>query len=161
MGFLFLENNMHENFAAYYERLHSLHSNIGKAISGLSTEALDWVPGPGMNSLAVLVVHLTGAERYWIGDVAGEDPSDRVRSKEFKVHGLEAAELQKRLDQTLVHSRGVLSRLDLEALDQMRSSPRDGSSYSVAWALAHALEHTALHLGHIQIGRELWELSDQ
>jgi len=27
----------------------------------------------------------------------------------------------------------------------------------VAWALAHALEHTALHLGHIQIGRELWQ----
>ncbi|UCC54196.1 MAG: DUF664 domain-containing protein [Anaerolineaceae bacterium] len=152
---------MHENFAAYYERLQSLHNNIGKAISGLSTEALDWVPGPGMNSLAVLVVHLTGAERYWIGDVAGQDPSGRVRSAEFEVHGLEVAELQKRLDQTLVHSRSVLSKLDLDVLDKLRNSPRDGSSYSVAWALAHALEHTALHLGHIQIGRELWELSDQ
>jgi ankyrin repeat protein len=27
----------------------------------------------------------------------------------------------------------------------------------VAWCLAHALEHTALHLGHMQITRQLWE----
>jgi len=148
---------MHENFAAYYERLQSLHKDIGQAIVGLSTEALDWIPGPGMNSLAVLVVHLTGAERYWIGDVAGQDPSGRVRSTEFKIRGWGSAELQNRLDQTLVHSQAVLSKLTLEDLDQMRYSPRNERSYSVAWALAHALEHTALHLGHIQIGRELWE----
>jgi hypothetical protein len=27
----------------------------------------------------------------------------------------------------------------------------------VAWALFHALEHTALHCGQIQIQRQLWE----
>ena len=27
----------------------------------------------------------------------------------------------------------------------------------VAWALLHALEHTAIHLGHMQIMRQLWE----
>ena len=147
---------MHEFFEAYYERLQSLHKDISQAIAGLSREALDWTPGSGMNSLAVLVVHLTGAERYWIGDVAGQDPSGRVRSTEFEIHGWGSAELQERLDQTLAHSHAVLSQLSVEALDQMRHSTRDGVSYSVSWALAHALEHTAIHLGHIQIGRELW-----
>lgn len=29
--------------------------------------------------------------------------------------------------------------------------------HTVAWRLAHALEHTALHLGHMEITRQLWE----
>lgn len=152
---------MHEFFEAYYDRLQSLHKDIAQGISGLSTEALDWIPGPGMNSLAVLVAHLTGAERYWIGDVAAQDPSGRVRASEFKIQGWEAADLQTRLDQTLVYSQGVLSELALDELDQMRYSSRDDRNYSAAWALAHALEHTALHLGHLQIGRELWEQKSQ
>jgi hypothetical protein len=27
----------------------------------------------------------------------------------------------------------------------------------VGWALCHILKHTALHLGHLQITRQLWE----
>jgi uncharacterized damage-inducible protein DinB len=104
---LLLEERMHEFFEAYYDRLQSLHKDIAKSISGLSTEALDWIPGPGMNSLAVLVAHLTGAERYWIGDVAAQDPSGRVRASEFKIQGWEAADLQTRLDQTLVYAQCI------------------------------------------------------
>ena len=148
---------MHENFEAIYERLQTLHKEINQAIDGLPQEALDWTPGPDMNSLAVLAVHTAGAERYWIGDVAGQDPSGRVRSAEFEVRGWNEAKLRERLDQTLGHSRGVLSQLNLADLDQMRHSWRDDQRYSVAWALAHALEHTAVHVGHMQIVRELWQ----
>jgi len=59
----------------YLERLQALHESIESAIEGLPQAALDWVPGPDMNSFAVLVTHVAGAERYWIGDVAGRDPS--------------------------------------------------------------------------------------
>ncbi len=38
-----------------------------------------------------------------------------------------------------------------------RTDPRDGREYTVAWALFHALEHTALHLGQMQLTRQLWE----
>lgn len=148
---------MHEFFIAYYDRLQSLHHDISATIAGLSQEALDWQPSPSMNSMAVLVVHTAGAERYWIGDVAGQDPSGRVRSEEFKTRGLDGDELQERLEVALAHSYGVLQQLTVEELDVPRQSWRDGETYSTAWALAHALEHTAVHLGHIQIGRELWE----
>jgi uncharacterized damage-inducible protein DinB len=147
---------MHEFFRAYYDRLQIIHEDIAKAISDLPVEALDWQPGPSMNSLAVLVVHTAGAERYWIGDVAGQDPSGRVRSEEFKTSGLEKAELQERLEKALAHSYGVLQELSVDELDVLRHSWRDDETYSVAWALVHALEHSAMHLGHIQIGCELW-----
>jgi uncharacterized damage-inducible protein DinB len=149
---------MQEFFMAYYERLQTLHSEIARAISGLPLAALDWQPGPGMNSLSVLVAHTAGAERYWIGDVVGQDPSERVRSEEFETQGRSAPELQKLLDSTLAHSYNVIQTLSLDNLEEARQSSRDDTSYSVAWALAHALEHTAIHLGHIQIGRQLWHL---
>ncbi len=142
---------------AYMERLETLHGEIWRAIADLPSEALDWSPGPGMNSLAVLVTHTAGAERYWIGDVAGEDRSGRVRESEFETRGRGVDALATLLTDTLIHSRGVLSRLVAEDLEAMRLSVRDGEEYSVAWCLAHALEHTGLHLGHIQLTRQLWD----
>lgn len=139
------------------ERLQALHAGIKCAIKGLPQIALDWVPGPDMNSLGVLVVHVTGAERYWIGDVVGRDPSGRDRAAEFRARGLGEAALKKRLDETLAHSRVVLEKLTLSDLETLRVSPRDGREFTVAWSLAHALEHTALHLGHVQITRQLWD----
>jgi uncharacterized damage-inducible protein DinB len=147
---------MHEFFESYFDRLQLLHREVSENITGLPKEALDWKPLPSMNSLTVLVVHLTGAERSGLGDVAGQDPSGRVRSEEFEASSWEKSELQNRLDQILAHSHTVLQGLTLEDLDSPRGSSRDGETYSVAWALAHALNHTAVHVGHIHAGRELW-----
>jgi class 3 adenylate cyclase len=144
-------------FADYLDRLQRLHDDVAHAVEGLSQEALDWAPGPDMNSLCVLVVHLAGAERYWIGDVVGRDPSGRDRDAEFRARGVGAAALKARLADALAHSRGVLEELTLEDLEAVRVSPRDGREFSVAWALAHALEHTAIHVGHAQLVRQLWD----
>ena len=141
----------------YLERLQSLHADIERTIEGLSTKALDWTPGPDMNSLAMLAVHVAGAERYWIGHVVGRDSSDRDRSAEFRARGLDAALLKACLAATLAHSQGVLEGLTLPDLEASRVSPRNGREFTAAWCLAHALEHTALHLGHMQITRQLWE----
>ena len=66
-------------FENYVNRLEALYSHVEAAIEGLSVDALDWSPGPEMNSIAVLLVHLAGSVRYWIGDVAGGEPSGRDR----------------------------------------------------------------------------------
>ena len=141
----------------YLDRLEALHADIERAIEGLSQAALDWVPGPDMNSLCILVAHVTGAERYWIGDVVARDSSGRDREAEFHAHGLDTATLRKRLTDTLVYSRAALEKLTLQDLEAQRISPRDGRKFTVAWSLAHALEHTAIHVGHMQIIRQLWD----
>ena len=148
---------MERPFEDYLERLGALHAQIGTAIEDLPQEALDWVPGAGMNSLSVLVVHTTGSEGYWIGEVAGGQPSGRDRSAEFGAHGLTESNLRRRLTDGLASARSVLENLTLQDLERERVSPRDGRRLTVGWALAHALEHTGLHLGHIQITRQLWD----
>jgi uncharacterized damage-inducible protein DinB len=148
---------MVELFAAYLDRLEELHRDINSAVAGLPAEALNWSPGPEMNSLAVLAAHTAGAERYWIGDMIARDDSRRDRAAEFRVQVGSAQALIDELNAALAHSRGVLEQLTLAALDEKRRSPRDGDEVTVAWALTHALEHTAIHVGHMQIIRQLWE----
>lgn len=141
----------------YLERLGALHADVQRAIAGLPQAALDWLPGPDMNSLCALIVHTCGAERYWIGGVVGRDPSARDRAAEFRAAGLDEVALREHLDESLACARGVLEELALRDLEALRVSPRDGREFTVAWCLAHALGHTAIHLGHMQIARQLWD----
>lgn len=149
---------MEKQLADYYDRLVALHDSLRNSVADLSPEALDWTPGPAMNSLAVLIVHTASAERYWIGDVAGRQPSNRVRATEFQTGQTTAVRLQSLLDDTLTHSRTVLAALTVADLEQPRvSAMHDNRAFTTAWALAHALEHTALHTGHAEITRQLWD----
>jgi uncharacterized damage-inducible protein DinB len=148
---------MDQIFKDYVDLFARLHANCKDLISGLSQQSLDWSPGEGMNSICVLVTHLTGAERYWIGDVAMGKPSGRNREDEFLAKELSAEELVKKLDDSLVNIQVAFERLMVDDLSKMRVSPRDGREFSIGWAISHALEHTALHVGHIQITRQLWD----
>ena len=141
----------------YLDRLEELHQDIARAIDGLPQEALDWEPGDDIPTVNVLVTHLTGAERYWIGDVAGGTPSDRDRDAEFRAQGLEIAELTKRLQESGDFAKKLLAKITILDLEGICISPRTGRRFTVAWALLHALEHTAIHLGHIQIIRQMWD----
>lgn len=143
-------------FADYIERLSDLHQDFAQAIGGLSVTALDWVAGAEMNSLCVLVVHTTGATRFWVGDVAMGEPSNRVRASEFQAKGYDETRLRQRLDETFGYVEGALARLSLDDLAVVRLVPGRDQQYRVGWALFHALEHVGLHLGHAQMTRQLW-----
>ena len=145
-------------FTEYLILLQDCHNGILEALEGLSPAALDWTPGSDMNSISVLVFHLTGAERYWIGDIAAQDPAERDRDAEFRVHDVEMDVLKKRLANNLEYARNVLDKMTIQDLEITRTSA-NGREYTVAWALLHALDHATLHLGQIQITRQLWEQS--
>jgi len=146
-------------FVDYLNRLESLHEGAKAAIAGLPAAALDWVPGPEMNSFNVLVVHLVSSERFWVGDMAGHEAVGRNRAQEFLVHGLTEAELVQRLDEAIAHSQQVLAKLLLTDLDKFRVSSANGESYRVSWSLLHNLEHVALHVGHMQVMRQMWQMA--
>ena len=140
-----------------FDRFHEIHSDLIKAVDGLPDAALDWTPGKDTNSINVLVVHLTGAEKFWIGAVALGEVTDRNRDEEFRVRNLTADELKQRLLATNEYAREALSRFKPEDLETIRTSPHSEKKFTVGWCLFHALEHSALHLGHIQVTRQLWE----
>ncbi len=142
---------------AYLNMLRDLHTAMERAIDGLPQDALDWSPGPDINSIAVLVTHTVGAERYWLGDMVAGEPSNRDRPAEFQASGVSVTELRDLLAAETGYVQHVFDSLTLEDLETKQVSPRDGQEYSIAWSIGHALEHTALHLGHIEMTRHWWE----
>ena len=139
-----------------YDRFHELHIDLIKTVEGLSLSSLDWVPGLEMNSINALVVHLTGAERYLIG-VALDEPPERDRDAEFNAHGLSVEELKAMLTDADDYIHQGLMRLSLQNLESVHISPRSQKKVTAGWAILHALEHTAIHAGHAQLTRQLWE----
>lgn len=141
---------------SYFDRLTMLHDEIKKALDALPPEALDWSPGAGLNSVTVLLTHVAGSERYWIGEIAGGDPAQRDRPAEFQVVGVDAMALKQRLDEVLAHSRQTLEKLTLADLGVLRENILRKDT-PVMWALMQSLQHTASHLGHVEVMRDWWK----
>jgi len=139
----------------FFDHFGRLHEACKTQFSGLDSQALDWSPGEGMNSIAVLATHTAGSEKFWIGDIAMQEPSGRVREAEFTVTGTDVSGLSRLLDSSLATIQAAFERLSLQDLTEPRTSPLDGATYDIAWSIAQSLQHTALHLGHMQLTRQL------
>lgn len=147
---------MNPFYQALADRFHELHGDIIRDLEALPATAIDWKPGNEMNSVAVIVVHLTGAERFLIGDVVMGESSNRNREAEFKISGMTKDDLIKRLTDSEAYMAAALDKLTLADLETTRIHPRHGNQVLVAWTVLHALEHTATHVGHINMTLQLW-----
>jgi len=122
-----------------------------KQAGGLEDDLFHWVPGPAFNSVAILLRHLAGSERYWIGEAVGGKPSGRVRDREFlhdrprREDVLQAVEEARRL------TRQVLAPLTAQDL-QAETSPtvavgKPPRRPTKMWALLHYIDHLGYHRG--------------
>jgi uncharacterized damage-inducible protein DinB len=144
----------------YLQRIEDLHRQVSDLITDLPVEALNWRPiedgeGQTTNSLAVLAAHIAGAEHFWLAEVVGGRPPTRDRDAEFATHATNAAELVRLLEKTEAETREVLSTLRESDLDGVREAR--SRTVPVRWCILHVIDHTALHLGHMQITYQLWK----
>jgi uncharacterized damage-inducible protein DinB len=143
----------------YLERIEDLRGQVRSLVVDLPPEALNWRPIPcdgdhSTNSLAVLAAHSAGAEHFWIAEVVGGYPVTRDRAAEFAAAVHDAAELTQILDRVGAETQQVFSTPGLVDLDGARQT-RD-RSVPVRWCILHVIDHTALHLGHMQLTYQLW-----
>ena len=129
-----------------------------ETIADLDDEAVNWKPpAPGANSLLVLVTHALGsAEQHVVGEAAGKTVV-RNRDAEFATTGgsghlaARAAEVRRRIDEAVVGLEGQL--------DDEREPPFGkwrGSRATARDRLIHSISHTAEHVGHAQVTRDLY-----
>lgn len=144
--------------ANFLERLEDLRGQILGLVAGLSAEALNWRPLQGTgdhatNSLAALTAHTSGAEHFWIAEVIGHRPATRDREAEFATQVGCAAEVVQLLEDTARETREVLLPLHDTDLNDTRQTA--GRTVPVRWCLLHVIDHTSLHLGHMQLTFQL------
>ncbi len=145
--------------ASYLDRMDDLRKQVRELIGSVPAEALNWRPIEGeddhaTNSLAVMAAHIAGAEHHWYHEVIGRQPATRQRDLEFKTVAENAAGLVEKLAVVAEESRRVLAALSAEDLAGAREV--EGHHVPVRWAILHVIDHTALHLGHMQITYQLW-----
>jgi uncharacterized damage-inducible protein DinB len=138
---------------------------IGREVLGeledLPHEALNRVvPIPEGNTLFAVATHLVGAGEFWVLTLAGGREVDRDRDAEFRASGT-YAELEVRYSRWMTAVRDVLSTLPSEAWARIAEPPEQYTGslgdqpMTVRACVLHAVEHSALHLGHIQLTRSL------
>jgi uncharacterized damage-inducible protein DinB len=132
--------------------LDDLHRQVAETIAPLSDDDLNRSVVGLANSAGILLRHIAGSERYWIGEVVGGRPAQRNRDSEFGHDRLQKAALLAELDGVRALSREVLEGLQptelLREVEVHRS--RGVVRETKTFALIHAAQHLAYHLGQLR-----------
>jgi uncharacterized damage-inducible protein DinB len=131
-----------------------------EALDGLSESDLNnWKPRldlADINTFYALAFHLVSAGEFWLLHACGGWPTDRNRPAEFVAHG-SFEDLQKRYAKWLAESKVVLAGLTEDDLGREVSVSDREERFVLGDRLIHTVAHTATHVGHLQIQRQLWD----
>ena len=150
---------MDAGVAAIQEHLDDVWESLLAAVREIDDDLLQWYPGPEFNSAAILLRHLAGSERWWIGEQIGGVPAHRNRDAEFVHDNPPRAVVLRAVEESRALTRRVLSGVTAADLQvpvpeksKRLSSPEQPTKY---WALLHYLEHLGYHRGQILLLRNL------
>ena len=131
--------------------LDEMWDGLLKDIAGVDETRFHWTPGPEFNSVAILLRHLAGSERYWIGEAIGGIPSQRAREQEFLHDQPRRADVLHAVDVARRLTRQVLAPLSMAALEaETAPSVTTGTPPrrpTKLWSLLHYIEHLGYHRG--------------
>ena len=145
----------------YY--LRKLTAESFEQIDGVPDDDVNgWRPALGLqdiNTFFALLTHLISSGEFWLLSVAAEKPSHRVRSTEFIATG-DIAALRTRADAWLSNAEAVFAAFGPEDFGRVvqfkGASSGEPEEATIAECLVHSVDHTANHLGHLQIQRQIW-----
>jgi hypothetical protein len=147
--------------ATYIAKLKQRFGQIAALSAALSDDELNRAPAVAEgNSVYALAAHTAGNARAWIPGIACGQPMRRHRPAEFASSG-DGASVQTLLTETLAEVTAALEALPAERLGQ-RIMP-DGELWGLnepheitpRWAILQVIEHASLHLGHMELTRDL------
>ncbi|HEX8230647.1 MAG TPA: DinB family protein [Chloroflexia bacterium] len=133
-----------------------LHRELRKEIEGLSSEELNWTPGPGTSSIGTIVTHVLGGQAEMLRNVL-EMPTARNREAEFAAQNHEADQLLRLLDVTDDDWQQLAPRLRDGDLQALRTRPNKPVPQSSLFWLVRNYGHLREHLAQVQLTRQLYE----
>jgi uncharacterized damage-inducible protein DinB len=153
---------MDSEIQALSGQIRSTLRRVSASLDGLTDAQLNWRPPiEGANSVYAIAAHTIGNARAWVLGIACGYPMGRDRPGEFASSGPSASALQADAARLSDEIEAGLSALTTSKLDR-RLVPAtilwgegEPNEISVRDALLHVIEHAALHLGQIQITRDL------
>jgi len=152
---------MDAEIETYSHQIRSLLERIGACLAPLSQAQLNWRPShEGANSAYVIAAHVLGNARAWVLGIACGEPVRRDRPAEFRAAG-SYRELEAQARRLAEEIEEALEDLPASSLGRrfvpLQELWGEGVAHeiSVREALLHVVEHASIHLGQIQITRDL------
>lgn len=142
--------------------LEEVWEGLLKDVAGAEETYFHWTPGAEFNSVAILLRHLAGSERYWIGEAIGGIPSHRAREKEFAHDRPRREDVLRVVDEARRLTRQVLAPLsmaDLQAAAAPSTARGTARRPTKLWALLHYFEHLGYHRGQALLVLKLARLA--
>ena len=152
---------MNAEIETYSTYLRGRIEDIQGALRGLTEAQLNARPPlEGANSLYVIAAHVYGNMRSFVVGIACGNDLRRDRPGEFASSG-SYVELEKAASGLSQEIEAALAALAPESLDRRQLPAQElwgegeAKEISGRGALVHALEHASIHLGQIQLTRDL------
>jgi uncharacterized damage-inducible protein DinB len=141
----------------YLQLLDDLRRQVADTVALLDDDQINQTLPGLQNTVGILLRHLAGSERYWIGEVAGGRPAYRNRDVEFGRDHLQKVTLLEDLERVAVITRDTLAHLSAADLVQPVSvqSSHGVTEETKAHALIRATQHLAYHLGQLRLMTKL------
>ena len=153
---------MNAELNLYLAELHRLLDSLCQNVDGLSEAQLNWKPpAPEANSIYVIATHVLGNAEAWVLGIACGQPIERDRPAEFRAAGPDATPIVARARDLTRRIEEALAALDEAKVGELREAPPhlfgagQPRSVTVREALMHVIEHASIHLGQIDITRDL------
>lgn len=150
---------MQDEIHSYLAELDSLKKQIRGATEGLNDEAANWHPLPkDTNSIYAILSHLVGSDNFWVRQIIGAQTFKRDRDAEFRASGRlsEILDFWQRISK---ENEEILRKLNSSRLSETRTLPSrpDRGLVTIRWCILRLISHYGIHLGHIQLTRQMWE----
>ncbi len=138
-------------------------SLLKETLAVLPDEALNYVPQPGLNPLAVLIAHSISATRFLFLLGTGQVSSfveyrNGSRAASFEAKGTGIAKVNAEVDAFLAELEGILAQGTEAHLADVPTYPGedDAPRRSGALCLIHGSAHLREHVGQAELMRDLF-----
>lgn len=153
---------MNQEARAIADFLERIARDLILQIHDLPDEVLNRpLPWADANSIFALATHTVGMGEFWVLALVGGQKIDRNRAAEFQAQGSGAA-LVVRIEQWIDACHTLLDQLPDAQLHDLAQPPAEflntggfgDSPLTLRACLLHVVEHSATHLGQIQLTRQ-------
>ena len=147
-----------EDYTSLYERYWKLYTEL---LAALPAEALNWRPpvaaegAAATNTPAAITAHVSGGQRFWIGEAIGGVPAQRDRAAELRLTAADAGQVTALVSAAAEVVGGVLRAQTPPDLERMVMF--NDREVTRRWLIVYILGHTAEHWGELMLVRQLWE----
>lgn len=147
---------MISQFETALKILKDLHGEILSLLEAVGPEGMNWTPEmEDVNSMYAIANHTILSQYWWIQENLNQEVIERNRPAEFttRADSLECLRVLYNEIETLTQDvLGKILQQETKANRQVRER-----QVTIEWIVLHVIEHTALHLGHMQLMKQLWE----